>query len=63
MAFQTQEVARIEAENKALEDLLKKANETIATVQEGPAGKAEGREAGDARQRSRAEGRRCRGRR
>lgn len=31
-AFQTKEVARIEAENKALEELLKKANETIATV-------------------------------
>ncbi|WZO97071.1 c-type cytochrome domain-containing protein [Isosphaeraceae bacterium EP7] len=32
MAFQKQEVARIETQNKALEELLKKANETIATV-------------------------------
>jgi len=32
MAFQKQEVARIEAQNKALDELLKKANETIATV-------------------------------
>ena len=31
-AFQKQEVARIEAENKAIEALLNKANETIATV-------------------------------
>jgi len=30
--FQKQEVARIEAQNKALDALLKKANETIATV-------------------------------
>lgn len=30
--FQKQEVARIEAQTKALEELLKKANETIATV-------------------------------
>ena len=29
---QTKEIARIEAENKALEELLKKANETIPTV-------------------------------
>ena len=32
MAFQKQETARIEAKNKALDELLKKANETIATV-------------------------------
>ena len=32
MAFQKQEAARIEAQNKALDELLKKANETIATV-------------------------------
>jgi WD40 repeat protein len=32
MAFQKQEVARIEAQNKGLDELLKKANETIATV-------------------------------
>ena len=31
MAFQQQEAARIEAQNKALDELLKKANETIAT--------------------------------
>lgn len=33
LAFQTKEVDRIGAENKALDELLKKANETIATVQ------------------------------
>ncbi len=32
LAFQTKELARIEAENKALDELLKKSNETIATV-------------------------------
>ncbi|WP_075090454.1 WD40 repeat domain-containing protein [Verrucomicrobium spinosum] len=32
-AFHTGEVARIEAQNKALEELLKKANETIAAMQ------------------------------
>ena len=32
IAFHTKEVARMEAENKALEELLKKANETIANV-------------------------------
>lgn len=32
-AFQNAEVARIEAQNKALEELLKKANETIAAMQ------------------------------
>jgi WD40 repeat protein len=32
LAFQKQEVARIEAQNKALDELLKKTNETIATV-------------------------------
>ena len=32
MSFQKQETARIEAKNKALDELLKKANETIATV-------------------------------
>ena len=32
MAFQKQETARIEAKNKALDELLKKANDTIATV-------------------------------
>lgn len=31
-AFQSQEAARIEAQNKALDELLKKANETIASV-------------------------------
>ncbi|MDR3637881.1 MAG: hypothetical protein P4L84_29015 [Isosphaeraceae bacterium] len=32
MAFQKQEAARIEAQNKGLEELLKKTNDTIATV-------------------------------
>lgn len=32
LSFQTKAVARIEAENKALDELLKKANETIADV-------------------------------
>jgi WD40 repeat protein len=32
-AFQNAEIARIEAQNKALEELLKKANETIAAMQ------------------------------
>jgi WD40 repeat protein len=32
LAFQTKEVARIETENKALDELLKKANETIVNV-------------------------------
>lgn len=32
LAFQTKEATRIEAENKALEELLKKANETIPAV-------------------------------
>jgi WD40 repeat protein len=55
-AFQQQEVARLEAENKALDDRLKKADETIAAVKKELAEKekalAAAREAREAAQRA-----------
>ena len=40
IVFTHKEAARMEAENKAFVELLKKANETIASASKAPAGKA-----------------------